>query len=242
MRVAVISDTHDLLRPEVLEQIRRSDAVIHAGDISSRKIVDQMRSAMKHPDALYLVRGNADEKWVTPEDDIPLTRSFELEKVKIFLVHNRKHLPGDLGQSQMVIFGHSHKYFAQEQDGRFWLNPGCCGRRRFDQEISLALLGIENGNWDLEKIVLAEQKKKDAAGTAVSQADVQKEELSSGEMLTEITEILNRMNRGQSMTKIAKDLSLEEHFVEEICRISVTHPGVDANGILDKIEVNRRKY
>lgn len=33
---------------------------------------------------------------------------------------------------------------------------------------------------------------------------------------------------------------LEEDFVEDICRIRVTHPGVTVNGILDKIEVNQK--
>ncbi len=174
MRAAVISDTHDLLRPEVLEQIRQSDAVIHAGDISSRQIVEQIRSEMKDPDAFYAVRGNADEKWVTPEDDLPLTRCFELEGVKFFLVHNRKHLPEDLGESQIVLFGHSHKYFAEEQGGRFWLNPGCCGRRRFDQEVTMAVLQIENGAWDLQKIGIASGEKpktaKEQAGRGPSGA------------------------------------------------------------------------
>ncbi|MCC8137103.1 MAG: hypothetical protein LIO76_03405 [Clostridiales bacterium] len=47
------------------------------------------------------------------------------------------------------------------------------------------------------------------------------------------------MNKGKTISQIAGELNLEESFVEEICRIYVTHPGVTANGILDKLEVNR---
>ena len=33
-RIAVISDTHNMLRPEVVEVIKTCDAVLHGGDIS----------------------------------------------------------------------------------------------------------------------------------------------------------------------------------------------------------------
>ena len=45
----------------------------------------------------------------------------------------------------IVIFGHSHKYLEQVIDGKLWLNPGSCGKRRFGQEISFAVLTIEGG-------------------------------------------------------------------------------------------------
>ena len=41
MKIAVLSDTHGLLRPEVLEQIESCDALIHAGDIGSQRIIDE---------------------------------------------------------------------------------------------------------------------------------------------------------------------------------------------------------
>ena len=33
MRIAVLSDTHGLLRPEVMEIVNTCDAVLHGGDI-----------------------------------------------------------------------------------------------------------------------------------------------------------------------------------------------------------------
>ena len=74
--------------------------------------------------------------------------------VRILMVHNKRELPKELGNAQMIVFGHSHKYFEQTIDGRLWLNPGSCGKRRFDQEISFALLHIDGGAWRVEKIVL----------------------------------------------------------------------------------------
>ena len=39
MKIGILSDTHDLLRPEVLEQLVGCDRILHGGDISSQKIL-----------------------------------------------------------------------------------------------------------------------------------------------------------------------------------------------------------
>lgn len=68
------------------------------------------------------------------------------------MVHNKRELPKELGNAQVIVFGHSHKYFEQTIDGRLWLNPGRCGKRRFDQGISFALIEIDGGGWSVEKV------------------------------------------------------------------------------------------
>ena len=35
MNIAILSDTHGLLRPEVVEYLKAADAILHAGDILS---------------------------------------------------------------------------------------------------------------------------------------------------------------------------------------------------------------
>ena len=62
-----------------------------------------------------------------------------------------QNLPPD---ADIVIFGHSHKYLEQVIDGKLWLNPGSCGKRRFGQEISFAVLTIEGKSYQVQKIVL----------------------------------------------------------------------------------------
>ena len=54
--IAVISDTHDLLRPEVIDRIADCDGIVHAGDINKPEIVEQLKSIAP----LYVVRGNND--------------------------------------------------------------------------------------------------------------------------------------------------------------------------------------
>ena len=146
-RIAVLSDTHGLLRPEVVEAIAGCDAIIHGGDINKPEIIEQLQEIAP----VYVVRGNNDKEWA---EHIPGTLTFQIEDCRFFLVHNKKEVPKILTGIDAVIFGHSHKYFEQVIDGRLWLNPGSCGKRRFDQEISFALLHIDGGAWRAEKIVL----------------------------------------------------------------------------------------
>ena len=39
MLIGIISDTHGLLRPKVIEALRNADMVIHAGDIDNASVI-----------------------------------------------------------------------------------------------------------------------------------------------------------------------------------------------------------
>lgn len=144
-RIGVLSDTHGLLRPEVLSALSGCDAIIHGGDINQPEILEQLEKIAP----VYVVRGNNDKEWA---EHLPITLTFQIDQCRFFLVHNKKQVPGDLTGIDAVIFGHSHKYFAQELEGRLWLNPGSCGKRRFDQEITLAILTVDGASLSVEKI------------------------------------------------------------------------------------------
>ena len=146
-RIAVLSDTHGLLRLEVLTAISGCDAIIHGGDINKPEIIERLQEIAP----VYVVRGNNDKEWA---EHIPATLTFQIEDCRFFLVHNKKEVPKDLSGIDAVIFGHSHKYFEQTIDGRLWLNPGSCGRRRFDQEITLAMLTVEGKAVSVQKITI----------------------------------------------------------------------------------------
>ena len=57
MRVAIISDTHNLLRPEVIERLQGCDHILHGGDISSQAVLDRLTSIAP----IKVVRGNNDK-------------------------------------------------------------------------------------------------------------------------------------------------------------------------------------
>ena len=145
MRLAILSDTHGLLRPQVVEHLKTADAILHGGDINKPAIVEQLQQYAP----LYIVRGNNDKEWA---EDIPHDLTVTLEGVTFFLVHNKKEVPADLSGVDVVVFGHSHKYVQEEKDGILWLNPGSCGPRRFHQEITMMMAELAGGKIQVEKI------------------------------------------------------------------------------------------
>ena len=147
IKIGVLSDTHGLLRPAVLEVLRSCDCILHGGDVNKPEILDTLRSIAP----LYVVRGNNDREWA---EGLPQSLTVTLGGVPFFMVHNKKDVPADLGDARVVVFGHSHKYLEQQRDGRLWLNPGSCGRRRFDQEITLAILTEDGSTLSTQKVVI----------------------------------------------------------------------------------------
>ena len=145
MKLAILSDTHGLLRPQVVEHLKTADAILHGGDINKPAIVEQLQQYAP----LYIVRGNNDKEWA---EDIPHDLTVTLEGITFFMVHNKKEVPADLLGVDVVVFGHSHKYVQEEKDGLLWLNPGSCGPRRFHQEITMMMVKIEDGTIQVEKI------------------------------------------------------------------------------------------
>lgn len=147
MRLALLSDTHGLLRPAVVEYLQSADAILHGGDINRPEIVETLRQYAP----LYIVRGNNDKEWAAA---LPHDLTVTLGGITFFLVHNKKEIPADLSGVDVVLFGHSHKYSQEERDGRLWLNPGSCGPRRFHQEITMMMAEVADGKITVEKITI----------------------------------------------------------------------------------------
>ena len=145
MKLGIISDTHDLLRTEVLSALAGVDAILHAGDISSRRILDELQQTAP----VYVVRGNADKEWA---EDLPAFLDFELDGMRIGMTHKKKDLPKDLSAYDLVVTGHSHQYSETRQGKTILLNPGSCGPRRFHQKITMATAQLENGQIRITRV------------------------------------------------------------------------------------------
>ena len=70
------------------------------------------------------------------------------------MVHNKKDVAWNLGNVQIVVFGHTHQYYEKMIDGRLWLNPGSCGNNRFGKEPTMAVVTVDNGSYHVEKVAL----------------------------------------------------------------------------------------
>ena len=145
MKIGIISDTHGLLRPQVLAALENCDYILHGGDINKPEIIEELEKIAP----VYVVRGNNDKDWA---EHIPLFLDFDLAILRIYMAHKKKDLPDDLSGYDLVVFGHSHKYSETWLGKTLLLNPGSCGPRRFDQAITMALIDVADGNMNVTAI------------------------------------------------------------------------------------------
>jgi len=138
-RVGLISDTHGLLREPVLDFLRGSDLILHAGDICDAQVLQRLGEIAP----VTAVRGNND--WGPWADRLGDAELITVEGVAIFVVHDLAHLPrhARARAARVVVSGHSHKPLAQERDGVLFVNPGSAGPRRFKLPIAAGELRIE---------------------------------------------------------------------------------------------------
>ncbi|MDC3740085.1 metallophosphoesterase family protein [Pseudomonas syringae pv. syringae] len=138
MKVGVISDTHGLLRPEAIAALQGCAQIIHAGDIGSQDIVEQLTAIAP----LHIVRGNndMDADWAKPFAD---HLRFDIDGWQVLLVHDIADVPALVDDSvKLVVTGHSHKPLIDWRGDTLYLNPGSAGRRRFKLPVTLALLEV----------------------------------------------------------------------------------------------------
>ncbi len=139
--IGVISDTHGLLRPQVVDAFRGVELIVHAGDVGKEHVLEQLREIAP----VAAVRGNVDiARWATRLSEREVIK---VEQVELYVLHDLSKLDLDPSAAgfRAVIYGHSHRPFVNEKGGVLYLNPGSAGPQRFDLPVSVALLQIEDG-------------------------------------------------------------------------------------------------
>jgi uncharacterized protein len=147
-RVGLISDTHGLLRPEVVAFLRGSDFIVHGGDICDPAILDELNTLAP----VTAVRGNNDRgAWA---ERLAETEWLQVGEVFIYAIHDLSQLDVDLQAAgvHVVVSGHSHQPNVERRDGVLFVNPGSPGPRRFKLPIAAGEL-IVQGNEVSARIV-----------------------------------------------------------------------------------------
>ena len=218
-RFAVISDTHDLLREEVLEKLDGCEAILHGGDISSPGILKTLRKAAP----VYAVRGNADESWGT---DLPTVLETEFLGLKICIAHKKKDLPADLTGFDLIITGHTHKYEETRKGHTLFLNPGSCGPRKPGQPVTMAILHTSGNELIPERIDLPNTPRNRVIN-----------DVEPGDMKRLVTKVMKQVRKKKSVDEIAESNNISKDLAERIVRLYLTHPGVTADGIMGKMGI-----
>ena len=139
--IGVISDTHGLLRPEALKALRGSQHIIHAGDVGTMEILEELSAIAP----LTAVRGNVDKgAWALK---LPVTDVLEVGGISIYVLHDvtKLDLKPKAAGFAVVVSGHSHVPKQETRDGVLYFNPGSAGPRRFKLPVSVGRLIVENG-------------------------------------------------------------------------------------------------
>lgn len=139
-KISVISDTHGLLREELIDLIKDSELIIHAGDIGDLDLLKRLREIAP----VIAVRGNCDKG--TWADELKNSEVVEVGDIFIYVIHSLDDLNLDpvAAGFRVVISGHSHKPHKYTKDNVLFLNPGSAGPRRFKLPISAAVLKISD--------------------------------------------------------------------------------------------------
>jgi putative phosphoesterase len=132
MRVVVLSDIHtkDLedLPERILEELKKVDLIIHAGDYTSKNLLDQLRKLGDFKG----VYGNMDPDEIKRELSDKVV--FKIRGFKIGITHPseggspfglKKRVKLKLGEDlDLIIYGHSHKPVNEREGNTIYFNPG----------------------------------------------------------------------------------------------------------------------
>ena len=152
MKICVASDNHWQMEPlkKILRVCYDADYYFLLGD--SEFTADAILPFVS-------VRGNNDIF-----DDYPIERIVEIEGFRFYMSHGHYHqihlgLAG-LKRSaienrcNVVLFGHTHRYLDEQEDGIRFLNPGSCRYNRDGSGPSFMELHIEKGNLQVKRVFL----------------------------------------------------------------------------------------
>jgi len=146
MRIGVISDTHNYLDPAVHALFAGVEHILHGGDIGRPAILQELEQIAP----VTAVCGNTDDL------GFGYCQSEVIELAgNRFLLHHivNPHAPGEtvarLLQRErpvVVVFGHTHRPFAETLGGILFFNPGYAGKPRFALQRTVALLHCTGAN------------------------------------------------------------------------------------------------
>lgn len=135
-RIAIITDTHDHLPPDLPERLAAADEIWHLGDVCEPEVLAGIQALGK---PLQVILGNNEEHALWP-----LTLLLEREGTRCFLVHiPPRHAPPGV---QLLLHGHTHVPRDEtDPDGVRWLNPGAISHPRQGSVAGIGWLTLKRG-------------------------------------------------------------------------------------------------
>ncbi len=150
--VVVIADTHihrggrRRLPAAGYAHLERADVVLHAGDILTGAVLDELSGFAP----VHAVLGNNDHELVGV---LPEVVELDIDGVRVGMVHDsgatggrERRMRRMFPDADVVVFGHSHiPWLEPGVDGQLLLNPGSPTERRRQPVHTLATFDVEDG-------------------------------------------------------------------------------------------------
>ena len=159
--VAVIADTHlprgaRRLPEECVRRLAAADAILHAGDLLARSVLEELR-AFGVP--VHAVFGNADEPAL--RETLPKELVVELGGARFGMTHvpgprvgREARLAARFPGCDAVVYGHTHVAQAERVGGVWILNPGSPTEKRRSPSRSMLVLEVVGGEIRPELVTL----------------------------------------------------------------------------------------
>src|ERR1700745_2981134 len=115
--VAILGDTHGLLRPELSEHLSGIDLILHSGDVGQITVLHRLKQFAP----VIAVRGNVDDHI----GGLPETALISIRAHLVYLLHGWTNLalePTVAGVA-LVVSGHSHQPVIRKAKGVLYVNP-----------------------------------------------------------------------------------------------------------------------
>jgi putative phosphoesterase len=146
MLLGILSDTHGLLRPEVLKALEGVEHILHAGDVGELEILTELEAIAP----VTAVWGNTDDWDVRGK--VPEIAELEVGGLKVGVMHGHQlgsprpsSVAARFPEAGLVVFGHTHVPVMETVGSVLAINPGSVGPRRFHLPVSLAIATVESG-------------------------------------------------------------------------------------------------
>ncbi len=169
MRIGLLSDTHipDVakgLPKELTEAFRGADLILHAGDIFTSSVLDELEKIAP----VFAAMGDEEHEDILHDRRVKFQHILDLEGLKLHLVHISLlysicsirerwgwREESDVGLPDIVVFGHDHHPVVKNLGGTLFINPGSPTYLRYHRGIgTIALLDIVSGKVDAKIIQL----------------------------------------------------------------------------------------
>ncbi|VAW66017.1 phosphoesterase, putative [hydrothermal vent metagenome] len=164
-KIAIISDTHGEISPDIIETIRHCEQIIHAGDICGAHVLEQLNGLCSHVTA---VTGNNDAAGIWAENEtaivnaLPAIAEIELPGGTLVIEHGHKHgmhqpdhasLRAAHPHARVIVYGHTHTMLIDDSQAPWVVNPGAAGATRTRGGPScLMLTASSESEWDIQMI------------------------------------------------------------------------------------------